>query len=77
MVLATKDLWKIVDSSKLRPPSTANDNNMKAYEQWCKMAFTIIVMSFMDKKVCAKDWQKRGRHYATYTRSESYPTSCL
>lgn len=33
MVLATKDLWKIVDSSKLRPPSTANDNNMKAYEQ--------------------------------------------
>lgn len=33
MVLATKDLWKIVDSSKLRPPSTANDNNKKAYEQ--------------------------------------------
>ena len=33
MVLATKDLWKIVDSSKLRPPSMANDNNKKAYEQ--------------------------------------------
>lgn len=51
MVLVTKDLWKIVDGSKSPSPSTAIDNNKKAYKRRCKNAFTIIATSLVDKEL--------------------------
>lgn len=70
MVLAIKDLWKIVDCLEVPPPSTTNDNDKKTYERRCKMTFTIIATHLVEARSwCtskgAKDKQKREGHYAT------------
>ena len=47
----TKDLWEIMEGSKLPPPSTASDEVKKAYKCRCKKAFAIIAMSLVDKEL--------------------------
>ena len=81
MVLATEDLWEIMDNLELLTPFTSNDNNKKAYEQWCKKIFTIFVMSLVDKVLAhvkgCKGLQKIFLSIMQHTQNHnSCPTSC-
>ncbi len=51
MVLASKDLWDIVDGSEEAPPSTADAKDIKAFERRVKTAFGMIVTNLVDKEM--------------------------
>ena len=51
MVLASKDLWDIVNGSEEAPPSTADAKDIKAFECRVKTAFGMIVTNLVDKEM--------------------------
>ena len=51
MVLASKELWDIVDGSEVPPPSSADEKDKKAYDKRVKTAFAIIATNLVDKEM--------------------------
>ena len=51
MVLASKELWDIVDGSEEAPPSTADEKDQKAFDKRVKTAFAIIATNLVDKEM--------------------------
>ena len=51
MVLASKDLWDIMDNSESPPPNNAEESTKKEYTRRCKKALDIIAMNLVDKEM--------------------------
>ena len=51
MILASRDLWDIVDESEEAPPSDANLKDKKAFEKQSKTAFGLIAINLVDKEM--------------------------
>lgn len=51
MILASRDLWGLVDELEKAPPSTADVNNKKASKKPLKTTFGIIAINLVDKDV--------------------------
>ena len=51
MVLASRDLWDIVDESEAAPPSNADVKDKKAFEKRSKTAFGLIAINLVDKEM--------------------------
>ena len=51
MVLASCDLWDIVDESEGAPPSDADVKDKKAFEKRSKIAFGLIAINLVDKEM--------------------------
>ena len=51
MVLASCDLWDIVDGSKAAPPSDVVVKDKKAFEKRSNTAFGLIAINLVDKEM--------------------------
>ena len=51
MVLASKELWDIVEGSEVAPPSSVDEKDKKAYDKRVKTAFAIIATNLVDKEM--------------------------
>ena len=51
MVLASCDLWDIVDESEAVPPSDADIKDKKAFEKRSKTTFGLIAINLVDKEM--------------------------
>ena len=51
MVLASCDLWDIVDESGATPPSDVDVKDKTAFEKWSKTAFGFIAINLVDKEM--------------------------
>ena len=51
MVLASVDLWDIVDRSKKAPPTNANSKVLKKYQRRLKKAMSIIGLNLTDNQL--------------------------
>ena len=51
MVLASCDLWDIVDESEAAPPSDVVVKDKKAFEKRFKTAFGLIAINLVDKEM--------------------------
>jgi hypothetical protein len=76
MVLASMDLWEIVDESKEAPPSDVDPKVIKEYQRHAKKAMSTIGINFTTSRGARDPW-KHGRHFATSTRRGACPTSSL
>jgi hypothetical protein len=81
MVLASVDLWEIVDRSKEAPPSDADPKVIKEYQRCVKKAMSTICITWWIVNFTisrgARDLRRHGRHFATSTKCEACPTSSL
>jgi hypothetical protein len=79
MVLASMDLWKIVNGSVEAPPSNVDPKVIKEYHMHAKKAMSIIGINLVDSQLhhikrCkgpAEPWKT----FATSTRCGACPTS--
>ena len=51
MVLASRDLWDIVDGTEEPPPTTSDVKDKKAYEKRSKTAFGLIATNLVNKEM--------------------------
>jgi hypothetical protein len=51
MVLASMDLWEIVDGSEEAPPSNADPKIIKEYQRRVKKAMSIIGINLVDSQL--------------------------
>jgi hypothetical protein len=51
MVLASMDLWEIVDGSKEAPPSNSDPKVIKEYQRRAKKAMSTIAINLVDQEV--------------------------
>jgi len=79
MVLASMDLWEIVDGSEEAPPSNVDPkvirSTISAQRRPCPpLASTWWIVNFTTSRG-ARDLWRHGRHFATSTRRGACPTS--
>jgi hypothetical protein len=48
MVLASMDLWEIVDGSEEEPPCNSNPKDIKEYQRRAKKAMSTIAINLVD-----------------------------
>ncbi len=79
MVLASMDLWEIVDGSEEAPPSDSDPKVMKEYQRQqrrpCPPLPSIWWIANFTTSRGARDQRRHGRHFATSTRLGACPTS--
>jgi N-glycosylase/DNA lyase len=78
MVLASMDLWEIVDESEEAPPSNADPKVIKEYQRRAKKAMSTIAINLVDGRTTSRGARYRwrhGRHFATSTKHRACPTS--
>ncbi|KAH8965187.1 hypothetical protein BDL97_04G105700 [Sphagnum fallax] len=66
MVLASMDLWEIVDGSEEAPPSNSDPKVIKEYQRRAEKAMSTIAINLVDSQF---------HHFATSTRHGACPTS--